>query len=69
MKIDMYQGDDAQGRKFGYVAGDEGGYFFTWMGDLDTTVETLEVDEVDGDGGLDAAEVATYLRSKIAGKF
>ena len=69
MTIDMNQGLDAQGRKFGYVCGDEGGYFFTWLPTLEETLASVEVDEVDGDGDLGESEVADFLRTKISHKF
>jgi hypothetical protein len=69
MTIDMYQGRDEQDRKFGYVCGDEGGFFFTWMPTLEETLASVEEDEMDGDGGLDEADVVEFLRGKIAKKF
>jgi hypothetical protein len=65
MQVDLYQGEDQQGRKFGYVCGDGGGFFFTWMPSLDATLDTVEEDEVDGDGGLDRAEVVDHLRAYL----
>lgn len=69
MTISMSQGRDAQDREFGYVCGDEGGYFFTWMPTLEATLASVEMDEVDGDGGLDEADVVEYIRGKISRKF
>lgn len=69
MTIDMNQGVDEQGRKFGYVHGDDGGFFFTWMPTLEATLASVDEDDVDGDGGLDESEVVEFLRGKIAGKF
>lgn len=63
--VDLNQGQDEQGRTFGYVAGDEGGYFFTWMPTLQETLASVEVDEVDGDGELDEAEVVDFLRDYL----
>lgn len=65
MHVDLNQGIGKDGATFGYVAGDEGGYFFTWRETLEATLATVEVDEVDGDGGLDEAEVVAHLRSKL----
>lgn len=60
-QVDLVQGEDEQGRKFGYVAGDDGGFFFTWMGNLSATIASVEEDDVDGDGGLDESDVAAFL--------
>jgi hypothetical protein len=68
MILDRYQGDDDQGRKFGYIHGDEGGYFFTHLESLDATIGSLEVDQEDGDGGLETAEVEKFLREKLTAK-
>ena len=68
MTLDRYQGDDAQGRKFGYVCGDDGGYFFTHLGTLDATIDSLDVDDVDGDGGLSLADVEQFLRERLTRK-
>ena len=59
--VDMCQGQDEQGRDFGYVAGDDGGYFFTWMPTLSETLDSIEEDEQDGSGGLDEYEVREFL--------
>lgn len=69
MTIDMNQGIDDKGRKFGYVCGEDGGYFFTWMPTLEQTLKSVEADEVDGDGDLNETEVVEFLRQKIARKF
>ena len=52
-----------------YVHGDDGGFFFTWMPTLDATLDSVEEDEVDGDGGLTETEVKAFLRAKIGGRF
>lgn len=65
MTLDQVQGQDDKGRDFGYVCGDEGGFFFTWLATLDATVASVEEDAVDGDGGLDVDEVQEYLRRKL----
>lgn len=67
--IDLHQGVDQHGRKFGYVSGDGGGYFFTWHKTLGETVASLEEDAVDGDGGLTEMEAALYLLDKIKSHF
>lgn len=69
MTIDLYQGEDDQGRRFGYVHGDDGGFFFTWMDTLEKTLDSIDEDDQDGDGGLTEEEVRDFLRSKIAAKF
>lgn len=63
--VDLHQGDDDQGRAFGYVAGDDGGFFFTWMPTLEATLASVEADELDGDGGLDESEVVEALRAYL----
>ena len=69
VSLDMNQGRDEQDRSFGYVCGDDGGFFFTWMPTLEATLASVEEDEQDGDGGLTKAGVVEFLRGKLAGKF
>jgi hypothetical protein len=69
MTIELNQGITEKGRKFGYVHGKNGGFFFTWMETLAATLASVEADEVDGDGGLEIDEVRSFLGSKIAQKF
>lgn len=57
MTLDRDQGLDKHDRRFGYVEGEDGGWFFTHMGTLDETLNSLEANEIDGDGGLTEAEV------------
>jgi hypothetical protein len=64
-QVDLYQGDDDRGRSFGYVAGEDGGFFFTWGDTLDATLSSVEEDEVDGDGGLDHSDVVEFLRDYL----
>jgi hypothetical protein len=59
--VDICQGQDEHGHDFGYVAGDEGGFFFTWMPTLKETLESIEEDDIDGGGGLDKHEVRKFL--------
>ena len=68
MTLDRNQGTDEQGRNFGYVHGNDGGYFFTHMDTLEATIASLDVDEVDGDGGLEIAEVEEFLRDELTVK-
>lgn len=63
--LDLNQGKDAQDRTFGYVHGDDGGFFFTWMPTLEATISSVEVDEVDGDGDLSESEVVEFLREYL----
>ena len=66
--VDLHQGDTPMGgeyRAFGYVCGDEGGFFYTWMDTLDATLATVEGDEVDGDGGLVKEDVVALLREYL----
>lgn len=64
-QVDLYQGDDAEGLPFGYVCGDDGGFFFTWRTSLSATLASVEEDAVDGDGGLDRSEVVAFLRDYL----
>ena len=64
-QVDLYQGDGEGGEKFGYVAGDGGGFFFAWKNSLDATLGSVEVDEVDGEGGLYESEVVAFLREYL----
>lgn len=60
-QVDLCQGQDAQDRNFGYVAGDDGGFFFTWMDTLEETLDSIDEDDQDGDGGLNESEVREFL--------
>lgn len=64
-QIDLTQGTDQQDRPFGYVAGSGGGFFFSWRETLNATLASVEVDEVDGDGGLSEEDVVEYLRQYL----
>ena len=71
LSIDMYQGRDAQDRKFGYVGcdADESGYFFTWHSTLEDTLDSLDGDEM-AQTSHDRSDVAReYLESKTGAKF
>ena len=61
-QVDLSQGEYDDGSEFGFVAGDDGGFFFDHLSTLDETVASVEACEVDGDGGLDDAEVREFLR-------
>lgn len=69
MTLDRYQGVTDNDRKFGYVMGNEGGYFFTWFDTLQETLESVDEDDQDGDGGLRRSDVVEFLRGKISSKF
>jgi hypothetical protein len=60
--VNLEQMVDDLGRDVGYVYGENGGYFFTWLPSLEETVGSIESDEVDGDGGLKEKDVAEFLR-------
>lgn len=64
-QVELVQGEDEQGRKFGYVHGEDGGFFFAWKDTLDATIASVEEDEVDGDGELSESEVAELLREYL----
>jgi hypothetical protein len=59
--VDLVQGQSGDGASFGYVHGEDGGFFFTWRPTLDATLDSVEVDEVDSDGGLDRSDVVAFL--------
>lgn len=63
--ISMKQGVRQDGRDFGYVPGEDGGWFFTHMDTVEATIASLEVDSVDGDGGLTRAEAAKRLKKAL----
>jgi hypothetical protein len=64
-QVDLCQGQDDKNRDFGYVAGDDGGFFFTWMDTLEETLDSIDEDEQDGDGDLDESEVRDFLESYL----
>ena len=64
-QVDICQGQAEDDRDFGYVAGDDGGFFFTWMDTLQDTLDSIDEDEVSGDGGLSYAEVRSFLESYL----
>lgn len=64
-QVDLNQGLGEDGRTFGYVAGDDGGYFFAWHDTPEETLASVEEDEVDGHGGLDEAAVVEFLREYL----
>ena len=63
--VSLYQGEDQHDRVFGYVSGDGGGFFFTWMPTLAETLDSIEEDEIDGDGGLRKSDVRDFLESYL----
>ena len=60
-QVDLDQGFTQQGRRFGYVHGEDGGFFFTWHPTCGETLDSIEADEQDGPGGLTAKEVHDFL--------
>jgi hypothetical protein len=64
-QVDLYQGDTKNDEPFGYVEGDGGGYFFTWRGTLEATLESVEKDPIDGDGDLNVGDVVALLRDYL----
>jgi hypothetical protein len=61
--IDKNQGITDSGKKFGYICGDEGGWFFTWHDTDEETLNSLEVDCVDGDGGIEYQDARKALKA------
>ncbi len=64
-QLEMNQGRDQHGRPFGFVHGDEGGFFFTWMSSLGDTLDSVEEDSESSDGGLDRDDVIEFLRREL----
>jgi hypothetical protein len=64
-QVELVQGETEDGAAFGYVHGEDGGYFFTWRPTLEATLASVEEDEVDGDGELDYSEVVEFLRDHL----
>lgn len=64
-QVALCQGQDEAGRDFGYVAGDDGGFFFTWMPTLEATLDSIDEDEQDGDGGLAASDIREFLAAYL----
>ena len=63
--VELTQGINRDDREFGYVSGDGGGFFFDWMPTLEETLDSINEDEMDGDGGLDADEVRDFLETYL----
>jgi len=69
--IDIDQGEDDNGRTFGYVRTDredDGGYFFRWFPTLDETVDSLDADDVDPPT-FPVELAAEFLRGTTASHF
>ena len=65
-QFDRYQGRDADGQRFGYIGSDDhGGYYFTWMGTLEETLDSIEADEVIKPSFDWDNEARDYLKSEI----
>lgn len=64
-QVELVQGAADDGLRFGYVHGEDGGFFFTWDATLDATLDSVEEDEVDGAGGLDRDDVVEFLRGHL----
>lgn len=63
--VALVQGRTEDDREFGYVFGQDGGMFFTWMPTLGETLDSIEEDELDGDGELDANLVRQFLANYL----
>lgn len=62
--IDEFQGYTEDGIKFGYLAGDDGGWFFKWYDTDEEILDSLEVDEA-GDGGVSYDEAYDALSEML----
>lgn len=60
-QVSLNQGEDQHDRVFGYVAGEGGGFFFTWMDTLEETLDSIESDGEAGPGGLKKSDVRDFL--------
>lgn len=70
--VTIKQGQDENGRNFGYVHtnySEDGGFFFTWLDTLEATIDSVKEDEVAGNGGRDINRVKSELRPFLAGYF
>lgn len=68
IRIDNDQGEDKDGRNFGYIhLGDtDGGFFFTiFPDDLESTLDSIEPDSFGGSGGKDIAFAERVLRKHL----
>ncbi len=64
-QVSLNQGEDINDRTFGYVAGTDGGFFFTWMDTLEETLDSIEADEESGNGGLRKSDVRDFLEGYL----
>lgn len=64
-QVDLDQGVDQHDRDFGYVAGEGGGFFFTWMPTLAETLDSIDEDQLGGCGDLDESEVREFLAAYL----
>jgi len=73
LTLDDNQGTSQDNRTFGFVYSideeSDGGWFFTWMDTLSETLDSLEADEENGDGGLDECDVRCFLEEQITSVF
>jgi len=67
MKNIEWQGYTIDNIRFGYVAGTEGGWYFTEHLDARDTLDSLEIDEIDGDGGLTHEDARSTLSAYLSG--
>jgi len=70
MNVDLDQGRDLNGNRFGYVwQGEygEGGYWCVLFPTLRDTIDSVSEDDVDGPGGLNRRDVQRHLLGYLAG--
>jgi len=65
MQVDLNQGTTEEDNVFGYVAGNDGGFFFTWLSSIEDTVDSVEEDGIDGPGGLESGDVKMFLSNYL----
>lgn len=69
ISIERCQGKTECGDKFGYVHGDEDGYFFTWRDTLEETVASLEYDNAFETPKVSRETAAKFLGEAIKHDF
>lgn len=69
MNLTKKQGISENDREFGYVSGNGGGFFFTWMDTLTETLDSIDEDDQDGDGGLYSGDVREFLLAELIDDF
>lgn len=64
-QVELVQGINESDEAFGYVAGNDGGFFFDWKSTLEATLASVDEDDQDGAGGLKRSSVVKFLRGYL----